>query len=150
MTDEEVVIEGIVEETPPVPIRSEDSYPSYDPVPPPDPEPFEEQEFNVAELEEAAPTADQINDWFSSTSHSVNAVNQVIDGTSDVHLSQEDKNDHVDRNVKHLQIQEAQQWYIDDTESREAPADKASISAAITAGKTYMADNGYTYEDYEA
>lgn len=155
MIDEEIVEETppvLVqeEEAPPVPVRPEDSHPSTDPVPPPDPEPFEEEEFNVAELEEAAPTADQINDWFSSTSHSVNAVNQVIDGTSDVHLSQEDKNDHVDRNVKHLQIQEAQQWYIDDSESRTAPADKASISAAITAGKAYMADNGYTYEDYEA
>jgi hypothetical protein len=96
----------------------------------------------------APPSAEQIDDWFGIASHSVMAINGIIDGSRALEYTQDEKNDAVDRNVKHLQIQETQQWYTDDSESRTAPADKASISAAITAGKTYMADNGYTYEDY--
>lgn len=94
------------------------------------------------------PTAEQVNDWFNIAGHSVDVINGIIEGTVREDCTQDEKNDSVDRNVKHLQIQESQQWYIDDSESREAPADKASISAAITAGKTYMSDNGYTYEDW--
>ena len=96
------------------------------------------------------PTAEEINQHFTACGHSVDLINAIIDGTQMVDETQEEKNDCVDRNVRHLEIQEAKQWYIDDTESREAPADKASISAAITAGKTYMADNGFEYEDYRA
>jgi hypothetical protein len=94
------------------------------------------------------PTAEEITQHFNACGHSVDLINGIIDGSRMVDDSQDDKNDAMDRNVKHLQIQEAQQWYTDDSESRTAPADKASISAAITAGKTYMADNGHTYEDW--
>ena len=96
------------------------------------------------------PTAEEITQHFTACGHSVDLINGIIDGSRSAEDSQDDKNDTMDRNVKHLQIQEAKQWYKDDSESREAPADKASISAAITAGKTYMADNGYEYEDYVA
>lgn len=96
------------------------------------------------------PTAEEITQHFNACGHSVDLINGIIDGSRMDEETQDEKNDAMDRNVKHLQIQESRQWYIDDSESREAPADKASISAAITAGKTYMADNGYTYEDYEA
>ena len=96
------------------------------------------------------PTAEEINQHFTACGHSVDLINEVIDGSRMDEETQDGKNDAMDRNVRHLQIQEAKQWYIDDSESREAPADKASISAAITAGKTYMADNGYEYEDYVA
>jgi len=94
------------------------------------------------------PTAEEVSQHFNACGHSVDLINKIIDGSRMDEETQDDKNDAMDRNVKHLQIQEAQQWYIDDTESRTAPADKASISAAITAGKTYMADNGHTYEDW--
>lgn len=96
------------------------------------------------------PTAEEITQHFKACGDSVFVINAIIDGSKMAEETQGEKNERIDRNVKHLQIQESKQWYIDDTESREAPADKASISAAITAGKTYMADNGHTYEDYEA
>lgn len=167
MTDEEVVVEETPpvlvqeEETPPVPIRSEDSYPSYDPVPLPPHDPFESEEVEATivlddpepvvdapEPEENAPTVEEIEHDMGLCGNSVDAINAIIDGTKRENDPQQEKNESVGFNVKYLQIQEAKQWYIDDTESRTAPADKASISAAITAGKTYMADNGHTYEDW--
>ena len=163
MTDEEVVIEEIVEETPPVPVRPEETHPSYnyEPVPPPPHDPFEAEEVeativlddpepvvDVPEPEEDAPTADEIEHNMILCGNSVDAINQIIAGTRGENDPQEERSESVGFNVKYLQIQESQQWYTDDSESRTAPADKASISAAITAGKAYMADNGFTYEDW--
>jgi hypothetical protein len=85
------------------------------------------------------PTAEEITQHFNACGHSVDLVNGIIDGSQMADDSQEDKNDAVDRNVQHLEIQEAKQWYIDDSVSRTSPADKASITAAITAGKAYLA-----------
>lgn len=158
-----MIDQEIVEETPPVPVRPEDSHPSTDPVPPPPHDPFEAEEVEATivlddpepvvddpDPEEDTPTAEEIEHDMVLCGNSVDAINAIIDGTKRENDSQEEKNESVGFNVKYLQIQESKQWYIDDSESRTAPADKTSISAAITAGKAYMADNGYTYEDYEA
>ncbi len=94
-------------------------------------------------------TAEEINRTFNSSGHSVDLINGIIDGSRRIEYSQDQKNDTVDRNVRHLQIQVSQQWYIDDSESRESPANKTAIADSIAAGKTYLANNDHTYEDYE-
>jgi len=85
------------------------------------------------------PTAEEINQHFTACGHSVDLINGIIAGTEMADDTDDDKNDAVDRNVRHLEIQVAKDWYVADSESRTAPADKASISAAITAGNTYLA-----------
>jgi len=84
-------------------------------------------------------TAEEINQHFKACGDSVGLINGIIDGSQMVDESDQDKKDTVERNVGHLKIQKAKQWYIDDAESRTAPADKASIDAAITAGDNYIA-----------
>lgn len=84
-------------------------------------------------------TAEEINQHFSACGDSVSLINGIIDGSQMVDESDEDKAATVERNVGHLKIQQAKQWYIDDSESRSAPADKDSISSAITAGDNYLA-----------
>lgn len=84
-------------------------------------------------------TAEEINQHFTACGHSVDLINGIIDGTQMADESAEEKSDAVDRNVRHLEIQVAKDWYTDDSESRTAPADKASIEAAITAGQAYIA-----------
>ena len=84
-------------------------------------------------------TAEEINQHFTACGHSVDLINGIIDGTQMADESAEEKSDAVDRNVRHLEIQVAKDWYTDDSESRTAPADKASIEAAITAGQAYLA-----------
>ena len=84
-------------------------------------------------------TAEEINQHFIACGHSVDLINGIIDGTQMADESAEEKSDAVDRNVRHLEIQVAKDWYTDDSESRTAPADKASIEAAITAGQAYIA-----------
>ena len=85
------------------------------------------------------PTAEEITQHFTACGHSVDLINGIIAGTQMADETQEDKNDCVDRNVRHLEIQVAKDWYAADSESRTAPADKASIEAAITAGNSYLA-----------
>jgi len=84
-------------------------------------------------------TAEEINQHFTACGHSVDLINGIIAGTQMADESAEEKSDAVDRNVRHLEIQVAKDWYTDDSESRTAPADKASIEAAITAGQAYIA-----------
>lgn len=84
-------------------------------------------------------TAEEINQHFTACGHSVDLINGIIDGSQMANESDEDKSDAVDRNVRHLEIQVAKDWYTADSETRTAPADKASIEAAIAAGNTYLA-----------
>lgn len=84
-------------------------------------------------------TAEEISQHFSACGDSVDLINGIIDGSQMADDTDEDKSDAVDRNVRHLEIQVAKDWYADDSESRTAPADKASIEAAITAGNAYLA-----------
>lgn len=84
-------------------------------------------------------TAEEINQHFTACGHSVDLINGIIAGTQMADEPAEEKSDAVDRNVRHLEIQVAKDWYTDDSESRTAPADKASIEAAITAGQAYIA-----------
>ena len=85
------------------------------------------------------PTAEEINNTFKAAGDSVDLINGIIAGTKMVNEDPEDKIDTVKRNVEHLELQVAKDWYVSDSVSRTAPASKAAIQSAITAGKAYLA-----------
>jgi len=61
----------------------------------------------------------------------VDLINGIIDGSLMADDTQEDKNDCVDRNVRHLEIMVAKDFWT--TENMD------NVNAAITAGKNYIA-----------
>jgi len=75
-------------------------------------------------------TADQLAQDYTAMGHSVDLINGIIDGSRMKDETQEDKNDCVDRNVRHLEIMVAKEdWGSEDmTPSKDA----------ITAGKAYI------------
>ena len=85
------------------------------------------------------PTAEEINNTFKAAGDSVDLINGIIAGTKMVNEDPEDKIDTVKRNVEHLELQVAKDWYVSDSVSRTAPASKAAIQSTITAGKAYLA-----------
>ena len=84
------------------------------------------------------PTAEEINNTFKSAGDSVELINGIIAGTKMIDEDPEDKIDTVKRNVEHLELQVAKDWYASDSVSRTAPASKAAIQSAITSGKSYL------------
>jgi len=84
-------------------------------------------------------TAEQIAQSYVAMGHSVELINGIIGGTKMINEDPEDKKDTVKRNVEHLEIQVSKDWYVSDSVSRTAPASKAAIQSAITAGKAYLA-----------
>jgi len=76
-------------------------------------------------------TAEEIAQDFTAMGHSVTLINEVIAGTDMADESAEDRQACVDRNVKHLEIMVAQDYWT--TESMTAS------NSAITAGKAYTA-----------
>ena len=84
------------------------------------------------------PTAEEINNTFKAAGDSVDLINGIIANTKMVNEDPEDKKDTVKRNVEHLELQVAKDWYASDSVARTAPASKAAIQSAITAGKAYL------------
>ena len=76
-------------------------------------------------------TAEQIAQHYSAMGDSVDLINGIIDGSLMADDTQEDKNDCVDRNVRHLEIMVAKDFWT--TENMD------NVNAAITAGKNYIA-----------
>jgi len=76
-------------------------------------------------------TAEEIAQHYSAMGDSVNLINGIIDGSQMADDTQEDKNDCVDRNVRHLEIMVAKDFWT--TENMD------NVNAAITAGKNYIA-----------
>jgi hypothetical protein len=62
---------------------------------------------------------------------SVDLINGIIDGSLMADDTQEDKNDCVDRNVRHLEIMVAKDFWTDES--------MVSVNDAITQGKAYLA-----------
>ena len=98
-------------------------------------------------------SSDDVNRFFLNSSHSVGLINEIINGnylgnfdtSSDV--PQDEKNKIVNKNVIHLEIIQSKDWYVDDSQVRESPANKTSISDAIAAGKTYLTNNGFSNDN---
>ena len=75
-------------------------------------------------------TAEEIAQHYSAMGDSVTLINGIIDGSLMADDTQEDKNDCVDRNVRHLEIMVAKDFWTTE--------DMTSANSAITSGKAYI------------
>lgn len=85
-----------------------------------------------------------VDEGFRSCGDSVKLINTLVNNLDpDIaeHMTQQNINDIINANVDHLIHVSNQDWYINDTEAREAPANKNSISESITTGNTYLSEN---------
>jgi hypothetical protein len=76
-------------------------------------------------------TAEQIAQHYTAMGHSVDLINDIIAGTAMADDDAADKQDCVDRNVAHLEIMVAKDYWTDE--------DMTAVNAAITAGQSYTA-----------
>lgn len=77
-------------------------------------------------------TAEEIAQHYSAMGDSVDLINGIIDGSLMADDTQEDKNDCVDRNVRHLEIMVAKDFWTSE--------DMTDANSAISAGKTYLGE----------
>ena len=76
-------------------------------------------------------TAEEIAQHYSAMGDSVDLINGIIDGSLMADDTQEDKNDCVDRNVRHLEIMVAKDFWTTE--------DMTDANSAISAGQEYLA-----------
>jgi len=76
-------------------------------------------------------TAEQIAQHYTAMGHSVDLINAIIAGTQMADDDAADRQDCVDRNVEHLELMVAKDYWTDE--------DMTAINAAITAGQGYTA-----------
>jgi hypothetical protein len=76
-------------------------------------------------------TAEQIAQHYLAMGHSVDLINAIIAGDAMADDDAADKQDCVDRNVEHLEIMVAKDFW--------GSEDMTAANAAITAGKAYTA-----------
>jgi hypothetical protein len=72
-------------------------------------------------------TAEDIAQDFTAMGHSVDLINGIIDGSQMADESAEDRQSAVDRNVEHLELMVAKDYWTTE--------DMTAVNAAITAGK---------------
>ena len=82
-------------------------------------------------MSEEVKTAEDIAQDFTAMGHSVELINGIIDGSKMVDESEEDKKDCVKRNVEHLELMVAKDYWTNE--------DMTAVNAAIVAGKAYTA-----------
>jgi len=80
-------------------------------------------------MSEEVKTAEEIAQDFTAMGHSVTLINEVIAGTSMANEEAKEKQDCINRNVEHLEIMVAKDFWT--TESMTAS------NSAIVAGKAY-------------
>jgi len=76
-------------------------------------------------------TAEQIAQHYTAMGHSVDLINAIIAGEAMADDDAADKQDCVNRNVEHLEIMVAKDFWTTE--------DMTAVNAAITAGKAYSA-----------
>ncbi len=76
-------------------------------------------------------TAEQIAQHYTAMGHSVDLINAIIAGTAMEDDDAADKQDCVDRNVEHLEIMVAKEFW--------GSEDMTAVNAAIAAGQGYTA-----------
>ena len=76
-------------------------------------------------------TAEEIAQDYTAMGHSVDLINAIIAGTAMANYTAEEKQDCVDRNVAHLEIMVAKDYWTDE--------DMTAVNSAITAGQGYTA-----------
>jgi hypothetical protein len=77
------------------------------------------------------PTAEEIAQSYTAMGHSVELINGIIDGSKMVDESEEDKKDTVKRNVEHLEIMVAKDYWTNE--------DMTAVNSAIQSGNSYIA-----------
>ena len=82
-------------------------------------------------MSEEIKTAEDIAQDFTAMGHSVTLITDVIAGTSMADESEEEKKSCVDRNVEHLELMVAKDFWTNE--------DMTAINSAIVAGKAYTA-----------
>jgi len=82
-------------------------------------------------MSEDVKTAGDIAQDFTAMGHSVELINGIIAGTSMIDEEAEDKQSAVDRNVEHLELMVAKDFWTDE--------DMTDVESAITAGNNYTA-----------
>jgi len=76
-------------------------------------------------------TAEDIAQDYTAMGHSVELINGIIDESKMADESDEDKQSTVDRNVEHLEIMVAKDFWTDES--------MTAVNSAISAGKSYTA-----------
>jgi hypothetical protein len=76
-------------------------------------------------------TAEEIAQNYTAMGHSVDLIKAIIAGDAMADDEAEDKQDCVDRNVAHLEIMVAKDYWTDE--------DMTAVNSAITAGQGYTA-----------
>jgi len=76
-------------------------------------------------------TAEQIAQHYTAMGHSVDLINDIIAGNAMADDDAADRQDTVDRNVEHLEIMVAKDFWTDE--------DMTAANAAISAGQAYTA-----------
>ena len=76
-------------------------------------------------------TVEQIAQHYTAMGHSVALINEIIAGTAMADDTTEDKQACIDRNVGHLEIMVAKDFWTDE--------DMTETNDAIVAGKAYVA-----------
>ena len=77
------------------------------------------------------PTAEEIAQSYTAMGHSVELINGIIDGSKMADESTEDKEDAVRRNVEHLELMVAKDYWTNE--------DMTAVNSAIASGNTYIA-----------
>jgi hypothetical protein len=76
-------------------------------------------------------TSEQIAQDYTAMGHSVDLINAIIAGEAMADDNAADRQDCVDRNVEHLELMVAKDYWTDE--------DMTAVNAAITAGNGYTA-----------
>ena len=82
-------------------------------------------------MSEDVKTAEDIAQDYTAMGHSVELINGIIDGSKMADESAEDRQSCVDRNVEHLELMVAKDFWTDE--------DMTAVNSAISAGKAHTA-----------
>jgi hypothetical protein len=77
------------------------------------------------------PSAEDIAQHYTAMGHSVDLINDIVAGNQDDDMEAADRQDAVDRNVRHLEIMVAKDFWTNE--------DMTAANAAITSGNGYTA-----------
>ena len=81
-------------------------------------------------MDEEVRSAESIAQDYTAMGHSVELINGIIDGSKMAGESDEDKKDCVKRNVEHLEIMVAKDYWTNE--------DMTAVNSAIQSGNTYL------------
>ena len=82
-------------------------------------------------MSEDVKTAEDIAQDYTAMGHSVTLINGIIAGSKMVDESAEDRQDCVDRNVEHLELMVAKDFWTNES--------MTAVNSAISAGKAHTA-----------